>query len=365
LGFIHSLQKLTDMMLNHRNKQFLSLLYLACTSLLMHNNLTSAFVTSIQRKNYDQFNYATKHSNKVCREMSSIHENDVIASDTKESKGDTFLKSKKKNRKNTRKRENKKPSMTTNANHKKTNKTVTKNKQSKQKAKNKQSKQKVKSLPIHNLKLGSKIDGTVAAFTSFGIFLKINYNSKGKGSKGYALLHKSQIRDEPVDDLSKLFRIGTAVKGLRVIQINYAKGEVGLSLRKKRPNRKAMNEIPLNKEIQGTVANVVAYGAFIDVGADVNALLHISRISQERIRNIREYLNEGDKVWVHIIDKDEEKKSMAASMLDSEADQYLEKRSNQMKKLKEKAQFDDNELRSEIEYFEEAIKEMEESLKES
>mmetsp|Transcript_22025 Transcript_22025/g.26995 ORF Transcript_22025/g.26995 Transcript_22025/m.26995 type:complete len:127 (+) Transcript_22025:335-715(+) len=126
-----------------------------------------------------------------------------------------------------------------------------------------------------------------------------------------------------------------------------------------------MNEIPLNKEIQGTVANVVAYGAFIDVGADVNALLHISRISQERIRNIREYLNEGDKVWVHIIDKDEEKKSMAASMLDSEADQYLEKRSNQMKKLKEKAQFDDNELRSEIEYFEEAIKEMEESLKES
>jgi len=152
---------------------------------------------------------------------------------------------------------------------------------------------------------------------------------------------------------------------LRVIQINYAKGEVGLSLRKKRPNRKAMNEIPLNKEIQGTVANVVAYGAFIDVGADVNALLHISRISQERIRNIREYLNEGDKVWVHIIDKDEEKKSMAASMLDSEADQYLEKRSNQMKKLKEKAQFDDNELRSEIEYFEEAIKEMEESLKES
>mmetsp|Transcript_22026 Transcript_22026/g.26996 ORF Transcript_22026/g.26996 Transcript_22026/m.26996 type:complete len:194 (+) Transcript_22026:152-733(+) len=193
------------MMLNHRNKQFLSLLYLACTSLLMHNNLTSAFVTSIQRKNYDQFNYATKHSNKVCREMSSIHENDVIASDTKESKGDTFLKSKKKNGKNTRKRKNKKPSMTSNANHKKTNKTVTKNKQSKQKAKNKQSKQKVKSLPIHNLKLGSKIDGTVAAFTSFGIFLKINYNSKGKGSKGYALLHKSQIRDEPVDDLSKLF----------------------------------------------------------------------------------------------------------------------------------------------------------------
>merc|ERR1712038_1163782 len=62
-------------------------------------------------------------------------------------------------------------------------------------------------LPLTDLKLGSEIEGYVAAFTSFGIFIKTNFDFKKKGSNGYALLHKSQIRDEPIEDLTKLFRI--------------------------------------------------------------------------------------------------------------------------------------------------------------
>jgi len=54
-------------------------------------------------------------------------------------------------------------------------------------------------LPLTELKLGSKVEGRVAAFTDFGVFVKINYNLKNKGGAGYALLHKSQIRDETVE----------------------------------------------------------------------------------------------------------------------------------------------------------------------
>ncbi len=149
-----------------------------------------------------------------------------------------------------------------------------KNKARKSKSPSKKTKKPTKSnkvmteslLPLTELQLGATIDGHVAAFTSFGIFIKTNYDFKDRGSHGYALLHKSQIRDEPVEDLTKLFRIGAQVKGLRVININYAKGEVGLSLREPRPKRMDIKDVPVGKDIEGTVSKVVSYGVFVDVG---------------------------------------------------------------------------------------------------
>ncbi len=179
-------------------------------------------------------------------------------------------------------------------------------------------------LPIKDLKLGSYVSGYASSFTFFGVFVKIHYDLKGKGSAGYALLHKSQIRDERVNDVSELFSIGEFIEDLRVIQIDYAKGEVGLSLRKRRRDRIDLRDVPFGKEIPGTVASVVSYGAFIDVGANVNALLHVKNISEEKIQNIRDFVNEGDRVKVRIIDIDEKKKKMSASMLDHDSDSRLD-----------------------------------------
>ncbi len=224
-------------------------------------------------------------------------------------------------------------------------------------------------LPITDLKLGSTIDGHVAAFTDFGIFIKIPYNLKGKKQKngGYALLHKSQIMDETVDDVKKLFRIGAELKNLRVININFARGEVGLSLRSQREKRRDVSEFKVGEEYEGKINRVVSYGAFVDVGAKQNALLHISRLSSKRIENIRTLVNEGDTVIVRIISKDEKKQTMAASMLSPEADKYLDTRSKQLDRMRTRAQNSSNQdnqvgLKTEVEYFEDAIRELEASL---
>lgn len=223
-------------------------------------------------------------------------------------------------------------------------------------------------LPLIELKLGSTVEGRVAAFTDFGVFIKINYNLKSKGNGGYALLHNSQIRDEPVLDAKDLFRIGNAVKGLRVITVNYAKGEVGLSLRDQRDKRKSLSEFEVGKEYTGKVARVVPYGAFIDVGAKANALLHISRINQKKIESIRNWVNEGDTVTIRIIDKDEKKNTLAASMLDKESDEYLNKRTAQLQRMRQRSEEKNSNssenglLKSELEYFNDAVKELEDAL---
>lgn len=244
------------------------------------------------------------------------------------------------------------------------------NRRRKGKVQNKLERNKGPLLPITDLKLGATLDGYVAAFTDFGVFIKINYDLNGKRSSGgYALLHKSQIQDETVDDVKKLYRIGAQVKNLRVININYAKGEVGLSLRDQRVKRKDLNQYTIGQEYEGTVSRVVSYGAFVDVGARQNALLHISRISSKKIENVRNFVNEGDKVAVRIISKDKKKGTMAASMLSREADEYIERRSKQLNRMRSRShpakvqeEKDSSGLKSEVEYFDEAIRELEASL---
>lgn len=223
-------------------------------------------------------------------------------------------------------------------------------------------KKKPTTLPISELKLGSKIQGTVAAFTDFGVFIKINYDLKRKGNNGFALLHKSQIRDEFVEDPKKLFRRGSIVKDLRVITIDYEKGNVGLSLRKQRPKRKSIEEFDIGKEYQGKIYKVVSYGAFVDVGAESNAILHVSRISQKKIVDIRDWVNEGDAVTVRVINKDEKDNKLAVSMLEPQADEYLDRRAAQLERLRKKSNESNKEKKSDIEYFDEAVKELEEAL---
>ena len=115
--------------------------------------------------------------------------------------------------------------------------------------------------------------------------------------------------------------------------------------------------------------NVVNIGVFVDVGTNVNALLHISRITGGAIENVRQHLNEGDPVSVHVIDLDKQKKTMAVSMLDKKADQYLDRRMSQRLKRfygtaasEDRANEEEKES-SDLEYFDQAIRELEEALR--
>eukprot|EP00435_Cladocopium_sp_Y103_P067595 s598_g30.t1 len=56
----------------------------------------------------------------------------------------------------------------------------------------------------------------------------------------------------------------------------------------------------------GTVKSVLDFGAFVDIGAERDGLLHISRISQERIANIYAVLSKGQQVDVWISGKRED-----------------------------------------------------------
>ena len=228
--------------------------------------------------------------------------------------------------------------------------------------------------PLKDLKLGSKVSGNVVDVCDFGVFVNIGYATRGSRS-GTALLHISQIQSKKITNINDIYKVGDIIKDARVTNIDLKKGEVGLSLRSRRPKRRDISKIQVGDRLEGKVDSVVPYGVFVDIGADVNPLLHISRITGGAIENVRHHLNEGDPVSVHVIDIDVKRKTIAVSMLDKKADQYLDRRMSQRLKryygtartVKDSSSNDVQDgaaSSSDLDYFDQAIKELEDALKE-
>lgn len=256
-----------------------------------------------------------------------------------------------------------------NQNSKKQRKVVVKNIPPKRKTKGRYNSKKNNRTfkPLKDLVLGSKVSGTVVDVCDFGAFVNIGYATRGSRA-GTALLHISQIKNEKIKNIHDVIKVGDVIEGARVIGVDPKKGEVGLSLRSRRQKRKDFQSLKVGDEVEGKVDSLLSYGAFIDVGHNVNGLLHISRITGGAIENIRHHLNEGDPVSVHIIDIDADRKTMAVSMLDKKADLYLDRRMKQrMKKYYGASgagkKEEDGASSTELDYFDQAIKELEEALR--
>ncbi len=67
-------------------------------------------------------------------------------------------------------------------------------------------------------------------------------------------------------------------------------------------------EIALNGIYEGKVTKIMNFGAFIDIGGGKEGLLHISKISKERVEKIEDVLSVGDRIIVKVLDIDNQGK---------------------------------------------------------
>ena len=65
-------------------------------------------------------------------------------------------------------------------------------------------------------------------------------------------------------------------------------------------------DIEVGQVYEGTVARIMNFGAFIELGGGKEGLLHISKISKERIKNVEDVLKVGDVIKVKVIEIDDQ-----------------------------------------------------------
>ena len=67
-----------------------------------------------------------------------------------------------------------------------------------------------------------------------------------------------------------------------------------------------VREFEVGQIYYGTVTRTTSFGAFVDIGSGKEGLVHISKISKERVKNVEDYIKVGDKVPVKVIEIDEQ-----------------------------------------------------------
>jgi len=76
----------------------------------------------------------------------------------------------------------------------------------------------------------------------------------------------------------------------------------------------SLDELTNGMILEGTVRNVIDFGAFVDIGVHQDGLVHISQISDKFIKHPTDVLSVGDIVKVKILDVDKEKKRISLTM---------------------------------------------------
>lgn len=82
----------------------------------------------------------------------------------------------------------------------------------------------------------------------------------------------------------------------------------------------ALSELVVGASMEGSVKTITSYGAFLDIGASTDALLHVSRLSDDFVSDVNDLVSVGQAVTVRIVSVDTDKGQIAVTMRSEEAE---------------------------------------------
>lgn len=84
--------------------------------------------------------------------------------------------------------------------------------------------------------------------------------------------------------------------------------------------KKKIDDLKVGTVVEGTVENLMPYGAFVDIGDGISGLIHISQLSQKRVKSPEEVVKEGQRVTVKITKVANGKVSLSMKALADDAE---------------------------------------------
>ncbi len=157
------------------------------------------------------------------------------------------------------------------------------------------------------LAVGQLVTGTVKSFSGFGAFIDLG------GIDGLA--HISELSWGKINHPEEVLALGQEVE-VMVKEIDKDRRRVSLVYRKDEddPWYMAEERFETGTIFTGKVVRILPFGVFVEIADNVDALVHISQISNKRLKSASEVLTEGQEVEVAIIDVDLEEKKVNASI---------------------------------------------------
>ena len=162
---------------------------------------------------------------------------------------------------------------------------------------------------------GDVVEGVIKNVTDFGAFIDLG------GADG--LLHISEMSWGRVENPKKVFKAGEKIKVL-IKEINGEKIALSLKFPEQNPWANAAEKYAVGNVVTGRVARMTDFGAFVELEAGVDALLHVSQISREHVEKPSDALKIGQEITAKVVDFNEEDKKISLSMKALENEEPVE-----------------------------------------
>ncbi|RJE81241.1 30S ribosomal protein S1 [Paracoccus sp. JM45] len=161
---------------------------------------------------------------------------------------------------------------------------------------------------IANLTEGQTVDGVVKNITEYGAFVDLG------GVDG--LLHVTDMAWRRVNHPSEILAIGETVK-VQVIKINKDSHRISLGMKQLQadPWDTVADKFPIESVHQGRVTNITDYGAFVELEAGVEGLVHVSEMSWTK-KNVHpgKIVSTSQEVEVMVLEIDEAKRRVSLGL---------------------------------------------------
>ncbi len=161
---------------------------------------------------------------------------------------------------------------------------------------------------IQNLAEGQIIDGVVKNITDYGAFVDLG------GIDG--LLHVTDISYKRINHPSEIINIGDTVK-VQIVRINKDTQRISLGMKQLEsdPWEAAVEKYPVGAKLRGAVTNITEYGAFIELEAGIEGLVHVSEMSWTK-KNVHpgKIVSTSQEVDVIVLDVDLEKRRISLGL---------------------------------------------------
>lgn len=186
-----------------------------------------------------------------------------------------------------------------------------------ERAANPETRQSLKERVIEELQEGQVYTGRVTSVADFGAFVNVN------GADG--LVHLSEISWERIQHPSEVLSVGQEVK-VKVISVDKEKKRIGLSIRALQgdPWHQKVEHFKVGQLVEGTITRLTKFGAFARLEGDIEGLIHISELSENRINHPKEAVKEGDVLTLRVIRIDADQRRIGLSLRKVDSGAYAD-----------------------------------------
>ena len=160
---------------------------------------------------------------------------------------------------------------------------------------------------LSKLSKGMRLKGSVSSIVDFGAFVDLG------GIDG--LVHISELSWSHVNHPSEVVKVGDEVE-VEVLDVDLQRERISLGLKQttEDPWTKLVESYPVGSIVDGKVTKTVPFGAFVQLGPNVEGLVHISEMANKHIDASTQVVHAGDEVKVKVMDINTERRRISLSM---------------------------------------------------